>query len=150
MSPTRGKRPTKAWGVVAAVTGAMLVVAAAPGQGQDADTVRSTAGSGPKEAAVTLLVGRAVDEGARAAAGRCAVHTFRPGLCGGWREQRVQATSRGTGSVLRMRALGDASRAARADALPTDADAPLEIALADRGRLTDVTVTDGHGRHLAA
>ncbi|MGW0753295.1 Ig-like domain-containing protein [Streptomyces sp. NPDC002587] len=149
MSPTRGKQLTKAWGVVAAVTGAVLVVAAGPGRAHDPDTAGSTAGSRPKEAALTLLVGRAVDEGARAGAGGCAVHTFRPGLCGGWREQRVRATSRGTGSVLRMPALGDASRAARADALPTDADAPLEIALADRGRLTDVTVTDGHGRHLA-
>lgn len=140
---------TKAWGVVAAVTGAMLVAAAAPGRASDADAAEHTAGSGAKEAAVTLLVGRAVDEGGPAAAGRCAVHTFRPGLCGGWREQRVRATAHGSGTVLRMPVLGDTSSAARSDALPTDADAPLEIALAEPGRLTDVTVTDGHGRHLA-
>ncbi|MGR4878366.1 Ig-like domain-containing protein [Streptomyces sp. LARHCF249] len=140
---------TKAWGVVAAVTGAMLVAAAAPGRASDTDVAEQAAGSGPKEAAVTLLVGRAVDEGGRTGAGRCSVHTSRPGLCGGWREERVRATARGSGTLLRMPALGDTSGAARRDELPTDAGAPLEIALAERGRLTDVTVTDGHGRHLA-
>ncbi|MEU9144646.1 Ig-like domain-containing protein [Streptomyces sp. NPDC048349] len=140
---------TKAWGVVAAVTGAMLVAAAAPGRASDADAAGPAAGHGRKEAAVTLLVGRALDEGGRAGAGRCAVHTSRSGLCGGWREQRVRATARGSGTLLRAPALGGPQGAARADELPTDADAPLEIALAERGRLTDVTVTDGHGRRLA-
>ncbi|MFD4240394.1 Ig-like domain-containing protein [Streptomyces sp. NPDC058525] len=139
---------TKAWGVVAAVTGAMLVAAAAPGRASDADPAEHPAGRGPKEAAVTLLVGRAVDDGGRTGVGRCAVHTSRPGLCAGWREERVRATARGSGTVLRMPALGEPA-GARADALPTDAGAPLEIALAEPGRLTDVTVTDGHGRHLA-
>ncbi|WP_242438530.1 L,D-transpeptidase [Streptomyces sp. CB00455] len=149
MSPTQRRQQTKAWGVVAAVTGAMLVVAAAPGRAHDADASEPTAGGRAREAALTLLVGRAVEEGGERGTGRCAVHTFRPGLCGGWREQRVVATSRGSGSVLRTPVLVDAPRAARADALPTDADAPLEIGLAEPGRLTDVTVSDGHGRHLA-
>lgn len=142
-------RLTKAWGVVAAVTGAMMVAVAAPGRAADADVAEPTAGTRPTEAAVTLLVGRALDEGGRADAGRCAVHTVRPGLCGGWLEQRVRATARGSGSLLRMPVVGDTASAARADELPTDADAPLEIALAEPGRITDVTVTDGHGRHLA-
>lgn len=150
MPQAQRKQPTKAWGVVAAVTGAMLVVAAASGRAHDADAAQREPGGGPPEAAVTLLVGRALDEAGRAgAAGRCAVHTFRPGLCGGWRVQRVRATARGSGAVLREPPLGDAARAARAAALPTDADAPLEIALADPGRLTDVTVSDAHGRQLA-
>ncbi|MFC9292866.1 Ig-like domain-containing protein [Streptomyces sp. NPDC057011] len=143
------KQLTKAWGVVAAVTGAMLVVAAAPGRAHDADGAAGES-AGARDAAVTLLVGRALDEGGHTgAAGLCAVHTFRPGLCTGWHEQRVRATARGSGAVLREPPLGDAARAARAAALPTDADAPLEIALADPGRLTDVTVSDAHGRLLA-
>ncbi|MFJ4775982.1 Ig-like domain-containing protein [Streptomyces sp. NPDC088762] len=150
MPQAQRKHLSKAWGVVAAVTGAMLVVAAAPGRAHDADAAQREPGGGPREAAVTLLVGRALDEGVHAAAsGLCAVPTFRAGQCPAWREQRVRATSRGSGAVLREPALGDAARAARAAALPTDADAPLEIALADRGRLTDVTVSDAHGRRLA-
>ncbi|MFD9406465.1 Ig-like domain-containing protein [Streptomyces sp. NPDC059989] len=150
MPQAQRRQLTKAWGVVAAVTGAMLVVAAAPGRAHDTDAAQREPGGGPREAAVTLLVGRALDEGGRAgAAGLCAVHTFRPGLCTGWREQRVRATARGSGAVLREPPLGDAERAARAAALPTDADAPLEIALAEPGRLTDVTVSDAHGRQLA-
>ncbi|OEJ34943.1 L,D-transpeptidase [Streptomyces subrutilus] len=140
---------TKAWRVVAAVTGAVLVAAAAPGRASDADAAEHGAGRAAAEAAVTLLVGRAVDDGGRTGVGRCAVHTSRPGLCGGWREERVRATARGNGTVLRTPTLGDPSSDARADALPTDAGAPLEITLVEPGRLTDVTVTDGHGRHLA-
>lgn len=139
---------TKAWGVVAAVTGAMLVAAAAPGRASDADAAEHAAGRGHREAAVTLLVGRAVDDGARTGGGRCAVHTSRPGLCGGWREERVRATARGSGTVLKVPVLVDPSGGAGA-APATDADAPLEITLAEPGRLTDITVTDGHGRHLA-
>ncbi|MFD9622049.1 Ig-like domain-containing protein [Streptomyces virginiae] len=149
MSPTRGRQRTKAWGVVAAVMGATLVGAMVPGRAHDADAADSIASNRPREAALTLLVGRAVDEGGREGTRRCAVHTFRSGLCSGWREQRVVATSRGTGSVLRGPALAGAPSAAGTEALPTDADAPLEIAVAQPGRLTDVSVRDGHGRHLA-
>ncbi|WP_405940994.1 Ig-like domain-containing protein [Streptomyces sp. NBC_00207] len=136
---------------MAAVTGAMLVVAAAPGRAPDADTTERTLGGPPREAAVTLLVGRVLEEGHEAGGERCAVRMFRPGLCSGWQEQRVLATARGVGSVLKEPTLreGDAARAARQEVLPTDARGPLEITLADAGRLTDVTVQDGHGRHLA-
>lgn len=151
MPRMRRTQPTKAWGAVAAVTGAMLVVAAAPGRAPDADTTERTLGGPPREAAVTLLVGRVLEEGHEAGGERCAVRMFRPGLCSGWQEQRVLATARGVGSVLKEPTLreGDAARAARQEVLPTDARGPLEITLADAGRLTDVTVQDGHGRHLA-
>ncbi|MFF5705112.1 Ig-like domain-containing protein [Streptomyces sp. NPDC012794] len=135
------KSGTKAWSAVAAVTGAALALAHAPGR-----TAEAAAAPGPApEAAVTLLVGHALDGGPRAdAAGWCAAGAFRGGRCGTWREQRVLATARG-GAVLRDPALGEAGE------LPTDPGSPLEITLArpEAGRLTDVTVTDGHGRHLA-
>ncbi|MFD3722984.1 Ig-like domain-containing protein [Streptomyces sp. NPDC058674] len=134
---------------MAAATGAMLLVAAAPGRAPGADTGARASAAPRPGAAVTLLVGRALDDGRRDADRWCAVHTFRPALCTRWREQRVLATAAGVASVLRTPALADAERAARSDALPTDAGAPLEIGLADPGRLTDVTVRDGHGRHLA-
>lgn len=134
-----------AWRVVAAVTGVVMACAAAPVGAHDIGSAWHA--PEPAEATVTLLVGRALDKGGRTAPGRCAVHTIRSGLCGGWREQRVRATARGSGAVLRGPLVGDT---ARADALPTDADAPLEITPAEAGaRLTDVTVSDGHGRHLA-
>ncbi|MFG2990224.1 Ig-like domain-containing protein [Streptomyces sp. NPDC048257] len=135
---------------MAAVTGAMLVVAAAPGRAPDADTADGVPAGPPREAAVTLLVGRVLDEGRESGDGPCAVRMFRPGLCSGWQEQRVRATARGMGSVLKEPALGGtARRAARVEVLPTDSGGPLQIALAEPGRLTDVTVRDGHGRHLA-
>ncbi|MFD3874121.1 Ig-like domain-containing protein [Streptomyces sp. NPDC058623] len=139
----RTKR-TRAWSVVAAVTGAVLVVAAAPDRGPGAGSPQRGAGA-PPEAAVTLLVSRALDVGRRTGTGgpRCAAGTFRAGLCGAWREQRVLATARGEGAVLR------GPYAVAGDVLPTDADGPLEIAAESSGRLTDVTVHDAHGRHLA-
>ncbi|MCX4803815.1 Ig-like domain-containing protein [Streptomyces sp. NPDC058682] len=132
-----------------AVTGAMLVVAAAPGRAPDADTSVPALAGVPREAAVTLLVGRVLDEGRESDDGPCTVRMFRPGLCSGWQEQRVRATARGMGSVLKEPSLGDAARDARVEVLPTDSGGPLQIALADAGRLTDVTVRDGRGRHLA-
>ncbi|MGW0390413.1 Ig-like domain-containing protein [Streptomyces sp. NPDC003042] len=137
-------------GAAAVVAGAMLVVAAAPGRPPGSDTAHRSLAGAPREAAVTLLVGRALDESPRSVGGGwCAARTFRTGLCGDWREQRVLATAGGVGSLLWNPPLGDAAHAARADVPATDAGGPLEIALADAGRLTDVTVSDGHGRHLA-
>lgn len=126
----------------------MLVVAAAPGRAPGTDPSEGHFGAPPREAAVTLLVGRVLDEG-REAGGGCAARMFRPGLCSGWQQERVRATARGVGSLLKEPSLGAAARAARAQELPTDAGGPLEITLAEPGRLTDVTVRDGHGRHLA-
>ncbi|MER5811995.1 Ig-like domain-containing protein [Streptomyces sp. NPDC002033] len=140
------KSRTKAWSAVAAVTGAVLTVAAAPGQPAVFQGAPEGAAAGPgREAAVTLLVGRAVDSGRAGGADWCEAGAFRFGRCGDWREQRVLATARGAGSVLHDPA------GARTETLPTDAGGPLEIALATAraGSLTDVTVQDGHGRHLA-
>lgn len=144
------KSRTKAWSAVAVVTGAVLTVAAAPGRPGELPGSVARAAAGPaREAAVTLLVARAVDgrgAGADAAAGDgwCEAGAFRTGRCGDWREQRVLATAHGA-TVLRDPAL------ARTETLPTDAGGPLEITLAraEAGSLTDVTVQDGHGRHLA-
>ncbi|MFD6969853.1 Ig-like domain-containing protein [Streptomyces sp. NPDC059949] len=152
MPRMRRTQPTKAWGAVAAVTGAMLVVAAAPGRAPGADSSEGAFAGPPREAALTLLVGRMLDEGREAGGARCDIRMFRSGLCSGWQEQRVRATARGVGSVLREPALGDAAQAAhaaRTEVLATDAGGPLEITLAEPGRLTDVTVRDGHGRHLS-
>ncbi|GHB52653.1 hypothetical protein GCM10010347_23220 [Streptomyces cirratus] len=133
------------WGAVAAVAGAALVVAAAPGRPVGSDASRLAAEGA--EAAVTLLVGRALDEGHGNVTVRCpAEKALQAGLCDGWRQQRVLATAWGAGSVL-GRAAGSAGPAPTV-ALPTDADGPLEIALADPGRLTDVTVHDRHGRYV--
>ncbi|MFE0580644.1 Ig-like domain-containing protein [Streptomyces sp. NPDC058874] len=142
----RRTRPTTTWGAVAAVTGAMLVVAAAPGRGPDADTADATSAGPPREAAVTLLVGRVLEGARQAGEGRCAARLFRTRLCDGWQEQRVRATARGVGSVLEEPAVAGA---AWAQALPTDSGGPLEIALTEPGRITDVTVSDAHGRHLS-
>ncbi|MFE2151213.1 Ig-like domain-containing protein [Streptomyces lavendulae] len=144
------KSRTQAWSAAAAVTGALLAVAAAPGQpaGGNGPLDRAAAGAA-RDAAVTLLVGRAVDgeDGDRGpvTAGWCEAGAFRGGPCGAWREQRILATARGAASVLPDPAFR------RPEALPTDAGGPLEIALArsQAGGLTDVTVHDGHGRHLA-
>ncbi|WP_411102869.1 Ig-like domain-containing protein [Streptomyces sp. cmx-4-9] len=141
-------QPTKKWGVAAAVAGAMLAVAAAPGSAPAHGAPPRPSG-GPPEAALTLLVGRAVDEGHASPTGRCTAGTFGPALCGAWREQRVLATARGVGSFVPEPHVDGAGRAARTGALPTDARGPLEITLADPGHLTDVTVRDGRGRHLA-
>lgn len=149
MSRAQWTQPTKKWGAVAAVTGAMLVVAAAPGTAPAVGPSHGTFAGHAKEAALTLLVGRAVDEGHASPTGQCAAGTFGPALCGGWREQRVRATARGVGSLQEEVPLSGSSRAARADALPTDSGGPLEITLAEPGHLTDVTVRDGSGRHLA-
>ncbi|MGW5850531.1 Ig-like domain-containing protein [Streptomyces sp. NPDC055254] len=134
---------------MAAATGALLVVAAAPGRTPEAQVSQRAFAKAARQAPVTLLVGRVLEEGRGTTGERCAAHTLRPGLCEGWREQRVLATVRGTGSLLREPRPATSARAARTDTLPTDAGGPLEIALADAGRLTDVTALDGHGRHLA-
>ncbi|MFI5828025.1 Ig-like domain-containing protein [Streptomyces sp. NPDC051578] len=131
--------------MLAAVAGAALVVAAAPGRPAGSDAARLAAGGA--EAAVTLLVGRALDDGHGNVTVRCpAEKALHAGLCDGWRQQRVLATAWGAGSVLGG-PTGPAGPAPTV-ALPTDADGPLEIALADPGRLTDVTVHDRHGRYV--
>ncbi|MFD6225698.1 Ig-like domain-containing protein [Streptomyces sp. NPDC060232] len=145
----RRTRPTKVWGALAAVTGAMLVVAAAPGRAPDETSADAKSAGPPREAAVTLLVGRVLEGPHGAGEGRCAARVFRPGLCSGWQEQRVRATAGGVGSVLKEPVLADAARDARAQVLPTDPGGPLEITLTEPGRITDVTVRDGNGRHLA-
>ncbi|MFJ3977300.1 Ig-like domain-containing protein [Streptomyces sp. NPDC090021] len=142
----RRTQPIKAWGAVAAVTGAMLVVAAAPGRAPDAASPDTTPAGHPREAAVTLLVGRVLEGGRGTGEGRCAARVLQRGLCDGWQEQRVRATARGRGSVLKEPAFADA---AWAEARPTDAGGPLQITLGEPGRITDVTVRDGQGRHLA-
>ncbi|WP_234320923.1 L,D-transpeptidase [Streptomyces katrae] len=129
------------------MTGAVLVVVAAPDRAPEQDGKGSAAG-GP-DASVTLLVGRALDEGEGGIAARCTVEGFRDGLCTGWRQQRVRATARGAGSVLRGPASREADGSVRTVVLPTNAGGPLEIALAEAGQLTDVTVRDGHGRYVA-
>ncbi|MFD5878737.1 L,D-transpeptidase [Streptomyces yangpuensis] len=131
---------------MAAVMGAMLVVAAAPGRAPDATSPDTTPAGHAREAAVTLLVGRVLEGSRGAGEGRCAARVLQPGLCDGWQEQRVRATARGVGSVLKEPAFADA---AWAEVRPTDAGGPLEITLGEPGRITDVTVRDGHGRHLA-
>ncbi|MFI6144727.1 Ig-like domain-containing protein [Streptomyces sp. NPDC051109] len=132
--------------MVAAVTGAALVVAAAPGRAPEQDAAGRPAGA--PDAAVTLLVGRALDQGDGGIAARCALEAFRDGLCTGWRQQRVRATSRGAGSVLRGPSSREAGGTDRTVVLPTNSGGPLEIALAEAGQLTDVTVHDGHGRYV--
>ncbi|MEU4123423.1 L,D-transpeptidase [Streptomyces virginiae] len=149
MPRMRRTRPTKAWGALAAVTGAMLVVAAAPGRAPDETSADAKSAGPPREAALTLLVGRVLEGAHGAGEGRCAARVFRPGLCSGWQEQRVRATTGGVGSVLKEPALADAARDARAQVLATDSGGPLEITLTEPGRITDVTVRDGRGRHLA-
>ncbi|MET9887981.1 Ig-like domain-containing protein [Streptomyces sp. NPDC006430] len=131
---------------MAAVAGAALVVAAAPGRPPE-PVGAGRAPNGP-DAAVTLLVGRALDEGDGGIAARCAVEGFRDGLCTGWRQQHVRATAGGAGSVLRGSAARDADGAVRTVVLPTNPGGPLEIALAEPGQLTDVSVHDGHGRYV--
>ncbi|WP_235438973.1 L,D-transpeptidase [Streptomyces yangpuensis] len=131
---------------MAAVTGAMLVVAAAPGRAPDTTSPDTTPAGQAREAAVTLLVGRVLEGAHGTGEGRCAARVLQPGLCDGWQEQRVRATARGVGSVLKEPAFADA---AWAEVRPTDAGGPLEITLGEPGRITDVTVRDGHGRHLA-
>ncbi|WP_240805594.1 Ig-like domain-containing protein [Streptomyces sp. A1547] len=132
---------------MAAVTGAVLVVVAAPDRAPEQDG-KGSADGGP-DASVTLLVGRALDEGDGGIAARCTVEGFRDGLCTGWRQQRVRATTGGAGSVLRGPASREAAGAVRTVVLPTNAGGPLEIGLAEAGQLTDVTVRDGHGRYVA-
>ncbi|UQX04388.1 Ig-like domain-containing protein [Streptomyces sp. RerS4] len=135
----------RAWSTTAAVTGALLVVAAAPGRAPEADAAPGPSAAPLPEAAVTLLVGRAVEERGTAGSAWCPERAFRAEACGTWHERRILATARGAGALLQDPA------ATRTDTLPTDPGAPLEIALdhARAGRLTDVSVRDGHGRHLA-
>ncbi|MFD8146883.1 Ig-like domain-containing protein [Streptomyces sp. NPDC059708] len=144
------KSRTKAWSTAAAVTGALLAVAAAPCRTAGGSDPHGPDAPGARDAAVTLLVGRALDARAldrgRAPAARwCAAPAFASGPCGAWREQRVLATAHGAAALLWNPSLGSTA------ALPTAAGGPLEIALAraEAGRLTDVTVRDGHGRRLA-
>ncbi|MFE1559409.1 hypothetical protein ACFW6V_31020, partial [Streptomyces sp. NPDC058734] len=87
---------TKAWTAVTAVTGAAaLAITHTPGGTAEA----APPGAAP-EAAVTLLVGHALEGGVRADdAVWCAAGAFRGGRCGTWQEQRVLATARG-GAVL--------------------------------------------------
>ncbi|MFE1414195.1 Ig-like domain-containing protein [Streptomyces sp. NPDC085524] len=125
----------------------LMIGAAAPGQGPGADEGRRAPGA----ASVGLLVGRVLDEGreaVRPGGEQCAVEVFRPGMCRGWRQERVVATVGGQGAVVPPPALGGASRRV---ARGTHAGGPLEISVAEPGQgvLTDVSVTDGHGRHLA-
>ncbi|MGW6781611.1 MULTISPECIES: L,D-transpeptidase [unclassified Streptomyces] len=150
MPRMRRTRPAKVWGALtAAVTGAMLVVAAAPGRAPDETPADAKPAGPPREAALTLVVGRVLEGAHGVGEGRCAARVFRPGLCSGWQEQRVRATAGGVGSVLREPVLADAARGARARELPTDPGGPLEIILTEPGSITDVTVRDGRGRHLA-
>ncbi|MFE1790604.1 Ig-like domain-containing protein [Streptomyces sp. NPDC059525] len=141
---------TKGWTTAAAVTGALLAVAAAPGRTPDTVARQDPGAPAARDAAVTLLVGRALDpraldRGPAPAARWCAAPAFASGPCGTWREQRVRATAHGTADLLWNPSLGSTGT------LPTAAGGPLEIALAhaEAGRLTDVTVRDGHGRRLA-
>ncbi|MFF1556425.1 Ig-like domain-containing protein [Streptomyces sp. NPDC058279] len=147
MTSAHGAGRNRWWGAAAAVAGAALVVAAAPGRPVGSDASRLAAEGA--EAAVTLLVSRALDEGRDGVTVRCTVagasRAGRAGLCDGRRQQRVLATAWGAGSVLGGPA---GSVSAPTVALPTDADGPLEIAVAESGRLTDVTVHDRHGRYV--
>ncbi|MFK0255178.1 Ig-like domain-containing protein [Streptomyces sp. NPDC090445] len=127
------------------MTGGAVLVAMVPGSVPRADGKGQ--GFGSADASVTLLVGRALQEGGGAA--RCGAGAAGDGPCTGWREERVRATAYGAGAVLRDTAGRDgAEGAARTVALPTDAHGPLQIGLAGPGRLIDVTVRDGHGRHV--
>ncbi|MEU3312458.1 Ig-like domain-containing protein [Streptomyces sp. NPDC006662] len=141
---------TKAWSTAAAVTGALLAVAAAPGHGAQTGDPQEQDPPAGRDAAVTLLIGRALDaraldRGPAPAARWCAAPAFASGPCGTWREQRVRATAQGTADLLWS------PGPAGAAALPTAPGGPLEIAVAhaEAGRLTDVTVRDGRGRRLA-
>ncbi|WP_329376179.1 Ig-like domain-containing protein [Streptomyces sp. NBC_01351] len=125
----------------------LMVGAAAPGRGPGVDE----AGRDPGVPAVGLLVGRVLDEGrgaVRPGGEQCTVDVFRLGMCQGWREERVLATAGGHGVVIPAPLPGGVSHRA---APGTDAGGPLEIAVAEpgQGSLTDVSVTDGHGRHVA-
>ncbi|KJY26716.1 hypothetical protein, partial [Streptomyces katrae] len=128
---------TKVWTTAAAVTGALLAVAAAPGRTPDTVARQDPGAPAARDAAVTLLVGRALDpraldRGPAPAARWCAAPAFASGPCGTWREQRVRATAHGTADLLWNPSLGSTGT------LPTAAGGPLEIALAhaEAGRLT--------------
>ncbi|MGW4684743.1 Ig-like domain-containing protein [Streptomyces sp. NPDC004244] len=128
---------------MAAVTGGALLIAMVPGSVPRADGK----GLGSGDASVTLLIGRALQEGGRAAhCGAAGATQDRP--CTGWRQERVRATASGTGAVLRESAGRGAAAGARPVLLPTDARGPLRIGLAGPGQLVDVTVQDGHGRYV--
>lgn len=155
-------RRARVWSTVAAVTGTLLVVAAAPGRAPDAGDSRQEQENRRSRAPVTLLVGRVLDVDG-AADGACAAGAFRSfpagGLCPAWRRQKVLATVHGAGWVLPEPLSGPTARPpdgrpsggrpSGGDAGPaTAATGPLEIALAKPGLLGEVTVRDGHGRHL--
>ncbi|MEU6866632.1 Ig-like domain-containing protein [Streptomyces sp. NPDC046876] len=137
----------RAWAVVAAVTGVALLVAAAPGSVPQ--PARTAYLGGHADAFVTLLVGRSLEAGPGAGAPACSAEASRDGTCAGRHRQRVRATARGAGAVLREAAGGSgAPGAGQAVLLPTDAAGPFEIGLAEPGQLTDVTVRDAHGRYV--
>ncbi|MEU2391722.1 Ig-like domain-containing protein [Streptomyces sp. NPDC007369] len=144
---------------MAAVTGGAFLVAMVPG------SVPRTDGKGQRpggaDASVTLLVGRALQEGGRAAhcgggaadggaadGGAAGGGPAGGGPCTGWRQERVRATAYGAGVVLPDAAGRDTDAAARTVVLPTDARGPLQIGLSGPGQIVDVTVRDGRGRHV--
>nr|WP_258024441.1 Ig-like domain-containing protein [Streptomyces bambusae] len=76
---------------------------------------------------------------------QCAGGLLRSADCrGGLHTQLVLATEEGARATPREVPVGRMDRTAH-----TDAAGPLEIALAEPGQLTDVTVQDRRGRHLA-
>ncbi|MFD0266433.1 Ig-like domain-containing protein [Streptomyces sp. NPDC127106] len=126
------------------MTGSAFLVAMVPGSVPRADGKGQ--GPGSTDASVTLLVGRALQVGGRAA--RCGAGSAGDRPCTGWRQERVRATAHGAAAVLRNAADRDADAEARRAVPLTDARGPLKIGLAGPGRIVDVTVQDGHGRHV--
>ncbi|MCB5165407.1 Ig-like domain-containing protein [Streptomyces bambusae] len=151
MTRTRVRR-ARVWSATAAVTGALLVVAAAPGRAPGSGNSPGGQPDRGANAPVAVLVGRVLaTDGGRAgspAAAPCAVGAFRSGVCPGWRRQTVLATVGGAGRLLPEALPAGVPRTLLDHGAPTSAAGPFEIALARRGVLGEVTVRDGHGRHL--
>ncbi|MFD7630203.1 Ig-like domain-containing protein [Streptomyces sp. NPDC059851] len=126
------------------MTGSAFLVAMVPGSVPRDDGKGQ--GSASADASVTLVVGRSLQEPGRVPP--CRAGADGGGPCAGWRQERVRATAHGAGAVLRDPAGRGATAGARAVVLPTDARGPLQIGLADPGRIVDVTVRDGHGRYV--
>ncbi|RSS60953.1 L,D-transpeptidase [Streptomyces sp. WAC06614] len=82
--------------------------------------------------------------GAGAEGPRCSGGLFPAADCRGLRTHLVLATEEGARATPHEVSAGRLRGTA-----PTDAAGPLGISLAAPGRLTDVTVRDRHGRHLA-